>query len=108
MVFFGTNYEAHINEEFGVNSYFNYEILKILIHRQEELGNIPYSEHKQRFGELFEKELSRVDDVFAAYLSTDEYLMVDCRHLANGKPFSYPLKKANSALVLSLSLYHFL
>jgi hypothetical protein len=84
MVFFGTNYEAHINEEFGVNSYFNYEILKILIHKQEEMDYVPYSEHKQRFAELFEKELSRVDDGFAAYLSTDEYLMVDCQHLANG------------------------
>lgn len=85
MVFFGTNYEAHINEEFGVTSYFNYEILKLLIHQQEDLDHIPYAEHKKRFGELFEKELSRVDDVFASYLSTDEYLMVDCQLLAKGK-----------------------
>ena len=88
MVFFGTNYEAHINEEFGVNSYFNYEILKILIHRQEELEQIPYIDHKNRFAQLFEKELSRVDDMFAAYLSKDEYLMVDCRHLAQGGQLS--------------------
>eukprot|EP00603_Paraphysomonas_imperforata_P006873 CAMPEP_0114424970 /NCGR_PEP_ID=MMETSP0103-20121206/6980_1 /TAXON_ID=37642 ORGANISM="Paraphysomonas imperforata, Strain PA2" /NCGR_SAMPLE_ID=MMETSP0103 /ASSEMBLY_ACC=CAM_ASM_000201 /LENGTH=633 /DNA_ID=CAMNT_0001593763 /DNA_START=63 /DNA_END=1961 /DNA_ORIENTATION=+ len=84
MVFFGTNYEAHINDEYGVTSYFNYEILKILTHNQEEDESTPYSEHKKAFAELFEKELSRVDDEFADYLNKNDYLMVDCRHLANG------------------------
>ena len=85
MVFFGTNYEAHINEDFGTRAYFNYEILKTLAHKQEELTDVTYAQSKKTFAELFEKELSRVDDVFASFLSTDEYLMVDCRHLANGQ-----------------------
>jgi hypothetical protein len=84
MVFFGTNYEAHINDEFGVTSYFNYEILKNLIHKQEDNDKTEYSLHKQEFSELFERELSRVDDEFASYLNKNDYLMVDCRHLANG------------------------
>ena len=83
-MFFGTNYEAYINEDFGVNSYFNYEILKTLIHKQELKDDVLYERHKKTFSEMFESELSRVDDIFAAYLSTDEYLMVDCQHLAKG------------------------
>lgn len=108
MVRFGDNYAAHIDREYGVNSYINYDKLKKNIHKKETQDNEQKNDDDDsEFSALFNAEILRIEQIFLSKMQELDNLFVHTQKLAmtleNTRFDSKHKKKAHEAALKRIS-----